>query len=44
MLLQCKYAFSYNVIKIKNHHNKNPNIFAFDMFDLECSLRPYIPC
>ena len=33
-------AFSYNVIKTKSHHNKNPNIFVFNMFDLKCFLIP----
>ena len=23
-------------MKIKNHHNKIPNIFAFDIFGLKC--------
>ena len=25
-------AVSYNVMKIKNHHNKNPNIFALYIY------------
>ena len=29
---------------MKNHYNKNPNIFAFDMFGLKCCLHPYISC
>ena len=35
-----KDAFSYNVMKIKNHHNKNPDIFAFHIFGLKCCLHP----
>ena len=29
LIIQCLYVFSYNVIKIKNHYNKNPDIFAY---------------
>ena len=36
-MLAC--AFSYNVMIIKNHHNKNPNIFASNMFGLKCCLQ-----
>ena len=25
-------------MKIKNHHNKNPDIFAFYIFGLKCCL------
>ena len=32
MLIQCWYAISYNVMKIKNPHNKIPNIFALYMY------------
>ena len=27
-------------MKIKNHHDKNPNIFAFDMFGLNAVFIP----
>ena len=26
MIIQCLYAFPYNVMKIKNHHNKNKGV------------------
>ena len=29
-------------MNIKNHQNKNLNIFAFDMFGLKCYFHPYI--
>ena len=30
----------YNVMKIKNHHNKNLDIFALYIFGLNCCLHP----
>ena len=32
-MIQCLYAFSNNVMKIKNHHDKNPDIFASYIFE-----------
>ena len=32
--------FCINVMKIENHHNKNPNIFALNIFGLKCYLYP----
>ena len=32
MIIQCEYAFSYNVMKIKNQHNKYPDIFVWYIF------------
>ena len=33
-------AVSHNVMKIRNHYNKNPNIFAFFIFGLKCFFIP----
>ena len=39
MRFQCDvstYAFLYNVMKIQNYHNKNSNIFAFNVWSKNC--------
>ena len=32
VIIKCWYAFSYNVMNIKNHYNENPGIFALYIY------------
>ena len=40
VIIQCKYAFSYNVMNINNPHKKILEIFAIYIFGLKCCLHP----
>ena len=44
VLLQCKYLFSYNAMKVQNHHYKKPIIFAKYIFGLKRCLHPQVHC
>ena len=39
-----KYAFSAITLKVLNLSNKNPKIFAFDIFGLKYCFHPHKPC
>ena len=44
LLFLFKCAFSAITLKVLNLHNKNPNIFSFDMFDLKYCFHPHKLC
>ena len=38
-----KYEFSSITLRILNLHNKSPEIFASDNFDIKCRPHPFMP-